>query len=187
MKQEYLETISAFGPCENAYKWLSDNADKSPQQLWAECERGDWMLWLAARLGVDSKLLVKAACACARLALPYVPAGENRPLAAIETAEKWADGKATIEDVKAARGAAYAAYAAAYASYATADAAYAVRAAYAAHAAVRAADAAVRAVYTTRAKEYAVYVATLQECASLVRGIIPVDLLQTALERKGGK
>ena len=32
---------------------------------------------------------VRFACACARRALPYVPAGEDRPRLAIEAAEKW--------------------------------------------------------------------------------------------------
>ena len=79
------------------------------------------MLWL---LGKQSgppqsdarKKLVLAACACARLAIARVPAGENRPLRCIEIAEQWARGEngIMIVDVKRASDAAYAAaYAAA--------------------------------------------------------------------------
>jgi hypothetical protein len=73
------------------------------------------MLWIAARSaappGDDSrKSIVMAACACARTALEFVPAGELCPLRAIETAEAWCAGRASLNEV---RGAAYAAAAAA--------------------------------------------------------------------------
>ena len=72
------------------------------------------------------------ACECARLALPYVPKGEKRPLKAIEVAEAWVRGEVTIEEVRDVADAADAAYAA----YA-ADAAYTTYAACAADAAAR--------------------------------------------------
>ena len=53
---------------------------------------------------------VLCACACARTALRHVPAGDLRPLRAIETAERWARGEATQDDLAEARRAAYAAY-----------------------------------------------------------------------------
>ena len=97
------------------------------------------MLWLLGKIpSTDRKILVLAACECARQSLHLVPEGEDRPRLAIETAEKWARGEASIEEVKTAAAAAY--YAAA--AYASADAAayYAADAAGAA----TAADAAAR-------------------------------------------
>jgi hypothetical protein len=41
--------------------------------------------------------LVQAACALARLVMISVPAGELRPLMALETAEAWVFGAAPIE------------------------------------------------------------------------------------------
>ena len=56
-------------------------------------ERADWLLWWAARTPVNlHQSLVLAACDCARTALQYVPAGEDRPRLAIEAAERWNDG-----------------------------------------------------------------------------------------------
>ena len=146
--------------CKEAYKWVGK---KTLKQAWATCERGDWMLWYAAKVDIDRKLLVKAACACARLALPYLPSDELRPARAIETAERWIDGGATVEEVRNAAEAARAtadAYAAAAAAYTTTDAAaasaYDTAAAYAAEVAratadayAAAADAAAAAAYTT--------------------------------------
>jgi hypothetical protein len=68
------------------------------------------------------------------LALPFVKKGEDRPLKAIETAERWIRGEATEAECAIA----YAA-AAAYASVAAAAAAYASVAAEAAYAAADAA------------------------------------------------
>lgn len=60
------------------------------------------MLWLADRVEVDRRLIVRAACACARPGLKFIPKGELRPRIAIETAERWVRGNATIEEVRAA-------------------------------------------------------------------------------------
>ena len=64
--------------------------------------------------------------------LPYIAAGEKRPLKAIETAEAWAKGKkVTLDQVRDAASAARAA-SAAYVAYAAARAASAAYVAYAA-------------------------------------------------------
>ena len=106
--------------CPGAVEWVGDRDLKT---AWAECDRADWMLWYAARdKRVKRTTLVRAVCACARTALKYVPAGEDRPRLAIEAAERWA--KRPTEKNKQAADAAYAAYA-----YAAAAATYAANAA----------------------------------------------------------
>ncbi len=149
--QQLIGFLKKNRACAPSLEWLES---RTLAEAWEQCERGDWLLWLAAKAGVDRKRLVMAACACARLALVHVPTGEERPRIAIETAEAWCRGEATIEQVREARRNAAAADAdaaaadAAYAAAAAADAAYAAAAAYAAH---------------TRA---------LKEAADLVRGLI---------------
>lgn len=93
------EWLREHDACEDAITWLGDRDDAT---AWRECERGDWLLWGAATAGVDRRLVVRAACACARPALPYVAAGELRPLRAIEDAEAWTRGEASIADARAA-------------------------------------------------------------------------------------
>ena len=172
--EEFAALLNKLRACAEAQAWAKG---KSLSEAWATCERGDWMLWLAGRMaGKDGwptrQQVVLAACACARTALDFVPKGELRPLRAIETAERWARGEASLQEVRADADAAYAyayaydaAYAAAYAAYAAAyaTAAAAADAAYAAHAAAsHAADAAYDAAYAARSK-------TLAECADIVR------------------
>ena len=118
---------------------------------WSACDRGDWMLWLIAHT-LPRERLVWVACQIARTALVYVPAGEERPRAAIETAEAWTRGESTLEevaDVAYDASDAYDAYDAA-ASYDAADACDAARSAAAA-ASARAYDAAADAYDAARA------------------------------------
>ena len=122
-----MEQLRLLNACDSGLKYAEQFA--TLQEAWDKCEKGYWMLWLAGRLAGDNqspsrRKLVLVACECARLALPFVPPGELRPLRAIEAAEKWAEGGATLDDV---RGAADAAYAAAYAANAAADDRKAIR------------------------------------------------------------
>jgi len=191
-----VDQIKHLDPCSKSIAWLRKYDDL--QTAWDECERGDWMLWYAGMLSgppesEGRKPLVLAACACARLVLPYVPEGETRPLQAIETAERWANGEALIRDVRKDYAAAYdasadaaaAAYDASADAYAYADAAAANAAAaadaYAADAAAY--DAAAYAAYDAAA--YAAYAdaadaaydarwSALKQCADIVRKFYPL-------------
>ena len=177
----YLQNKNA---CRPAMEWLKD---RDLERMWEECERGDWLLWFAAKVGIDRKVIVRTACACAREALRFVPDGEIRPKTAIETAERWCNGEATIEQVRNASSAAAAADAAAYAAAcdaayaayaADADAAYAAyaAAAYAAYAAAAAAaDAAAYAAAACARKE------ALEKSAQIVKSMLSLDQIKDAL------
>jgi hypothetical protein len=99
--------------CAEAVAWAKSY--DSFAAAWADCPRGDWMLWIAAEVAVpnsdEHRAVVLAACACARLTLKHVERGEKRPLHAIETAERWArqEQGITLEMVRAAAAAAAAA------------------------------------------------------------------------------
>jgi len=132
MKAETVASVRKLGACTEAVEWLAEQ--KNPTLAWRDCVRGDWMLWLLGKLAGQvgdprRKKLVLAACGCARLSMKYVRAGEDRPRIAIETAERWAKGKATIEEVRTAASAASAAYSASAAYAAAYSAAYAASAA----------------------------------------------------------
>jgi hypothetical protein len=155
-----------------------------------KCERGDWLLWLAGKIGIDRKVLVLAACDCAERALKYVEKGEDRPRVAIATARKWANGDEgiTIEDVRDAADAADAAAdaadanAAAYAARAAYAAAYAAYAANAVDAAEAAANAAAYAAdYAAYAAEADAYAAELQWSANKVRERITWKMIEKAI------
>jgi hypothetical protein len=203
-----LPQLRALMPCAEAREWLASQRTAPLLQAWLTCPRGDWLLWLAARAGVQRQQVVLAACACARLALKYVKPGEDRPLRAIEAAEGWARGEPgfTLERVRAAAAAYAYAYAADAADAADAAAAYAAAAAaayaYAADAAAAdaadaadaaAADAAAAAAYAAdAAAAYAADAAAAADaadarsrmqadCATKVRELLPLEVVLEAL------
>ena len=180
----FAAQLKSLSACDEAVRWV---ADRDLESAWAQCERGDWMLWLAAKANIDRKLLVQAACDCAETAWPHCKSEETLQAAmlCVHVTREWCEGRTDIEDVREARYAAYAAGA-----YAAADAADA--AAYAADAAAYAADAAAAAAYAAayavNAADYAADAAdaaarakTLAKCADLVRARIPVQTVIAAL------
>jgi len=152
-------------PCSAALEWAKEQP--SFAAAWRNCERGDWMLWLLAQREVKRERLVIAACKCARLVLKH--ATDPRVETCIVTTEKWARGKATIQEVRDAASAANAA--AAHAVGAAACAAAAANAAVAANASAAAANA-VGAVAHAAAEE-AAWVETMKKCANIVREEFP--------------
>jgi len=146
--QHLLEKLNA---CTEARDWARG---KSLVEVWQQCERGDWLLWLCARMAGEvgwptRNDVTLAACDCAETALRYVKPGEDRPRLAIECARRLVAGLATREE----------AYAAPAAALATAHAAAPAAALAAAHAA--------------NAKKKA-----LKQCADLVRKRLPMPLAE---------
>jgi hypothetical protein len=163
------DRLTELDACQEGLRWVGD---RSLAKAWIECERADWMLWGCTMVGVDRRLVVRAAGACARTALQYVPAGEDRPRLAIEAAEAWADcpsDAAAYAANAAARNAADAAYAACAAANAAADAA---------------ADAAYAAAYSACAAADAAAGYTHIAMCNLIRGIIPLKEIRKAMKEE---
>jgi len=181
------------------YLWLC--GQRSYAQAWHLCEYGDWLLRIAANIVVDNKLVVRAACDCARTALCYVPEGDDRPLHAIEVVEKWCDDKATSSQVRNAvddADASRAAYAASddSAADAAASASHAAAAAYATHYAhgnvddiANIADAAARAAANAADAANAAnaahnYFSARKHHADLIRSRIPWSAVRDVIRDK---
>src|SRR3990167_8738911 len=153
--------INQFKPCLDAAKYY--DACKSSKEAWNNCPRGDWMLWIALKLGVNIKILTLAKVHCALTMKHLIK--DKRSIKALEVALKFANNKATLKELKiaanvanvaadaAADDADVAAYVANTAADAAADAAAhaADVAAYAADAAADAADVAAYAANTANA------------------------------------
>jgi hypothetical protein len=83
--------------CKKGLKWAGQHDDII--KAWKACKRGDWLLWLAVKLRVEQRLIVFAACECAKLALEFTD--DDRPRTAIILAEQYVSGShaVTIEEV----------------------------------------------------------------------------------------
>jgi len=170
MQTTKLEKINA---CCEAREWVA--TQKNYKEAWQNCERGDWMLWLAKRLDVDDRKLTLAKFKCANQVRHLMK--DSRSIAALDAAERYGNGEINRDELNTATAAAYAAYAAA------AAAAYADAAAYAAYADAAAAayaDAAAYAAYAAYAD--AAYAAdarkeSLKRSADFCREILTEEVL----------
>lgn len=172
-----VELLQMHYACDVSTEWVRSLDDQSPENAWRKCPRGDWLIWIAAELGVDRKLIVQAVCIYARTVLKYVPDGEDRPRVAIETAERWARGEATLDTaITAAYGAKKAWYVCP-----TGAASHAAAAAYlAARTASCVLNALDAAEYVARAKFIAEGTrdASLRELSYIVRSTVPFSAIE---------
>ncbi len=100
--QEIVEELKYLSACGEALDWIGEQTFTSYDDLWQTCPRADWMLWLVDEKepDIDKKVLVRISCELARTALYRLPENELRPLRAIETLERWLEGRATKEEVR---------------------------------------------------------------------------------------
>lgn len=109
------EFCDATNACEDGRKWALTQPTMA--DVWDNCPRVDWLLWIADKLGQrpDDRTLRLFAVWCARNT-PMLDGRKRgdlltdpRSLAALEVAERFAEGMATSEELHAARAAAWAA------------------------------------------------------------------------------
>lgn len=137
----FQELLTSLNACTDAKEWASN---KTWEEVYRDCSRGDWMLWLFQKTNPDNlKELTLAKGHCANTVRHLMK--DNRSIKAVDTAIAFGEGKATIEELDSADAASIAAggYAAAAAGSAAGyDAGYA-----AGYAAAGAAGAAAAAAY----------------------------------------
>jgi len=66
-----LVHLRDFEACQDAVDWLKTlPPETTPFLAYSACPRGDWLVWLALRAGVDVIPVARAVCVCLRNALP---------------------------------------------------------------------------------------------------------------------
>jgi len=159
--------ILKYTPCREALEFR--NQFSTFQEAWQACPRGDWMLWLAAKMKINKRLLTLAKGRCAETVKHLMK--DERSIRAIEAVIAYGNGEiddkelTTYAEAAYAAAAAFAAYIDAEAAYAAAAAAFAYVAADAAYAAAYAADAAAVATFAYVAADaaYAAYAAARKQ------------------------
>lgn len=118
--------LDKYAPCKDALKFRRQH--KTFEEAWQNCPRGDWMLWIAQKVGVNIRTLTLAKGYCAKTVIHLMK--DERSVNAVKTSIRFGRYLATKEELYAASAAAADAYDAAYAVYDADAASYA--AAYAA-------------------------------------------------------
>ena len=150
MTTHEIDILQSLGACSEGIEYAKQHPTLAEAVRHSERSYALWAVWRLC----TAQDRVRIACHIAR----HTPIGDGRTVwdlltdersrTAIETAERWAEGKATDEELSAAYAAAYAAYAAAHAA---ANAAHADAAAYAAYNATATRTAANAAAYAADA------------------------------------
>lgn len=161
-----------YGACEDATAWVSQYDDWA--DAWDACERADWMLWLMRKkhIGNDRDLRLFA-CWCVRQVWHLLKDESSK--AAVEVAERYANGAATKWELAAARDTAWApardaaGYTARTVAWAARDTARTAARDAAGDAAAGAAAWAARGAWTTGGAAWAVSAAALKAQADKLR------------------
>lgn len=102
------ELLSKFQACDDAKEWAKN---KTWEEVYTTCERGDWLLWLFQKTNPeDSQLLTLAKGHCANTVRHLMQ--DQRSKDAVDVAIGFGEGKATQEELDLAASAAASAYAA---------------------------------------------------------------------------
>ena len=89
----WSERLARLGACEEALDWCK--SQPSPEAAWDACPRGDWLIWIAARVVPNRRLVVGVACQCVRDAVEF---GYQMRLA-LGVVGAWAWGEVTAVEV----------------------------------------------------------------------------------------
>jgi hypothetical protein len=154
----FQELLTSLDACPEAKEWASD---KTWEEAYKNCPRGDWMLWLFQKTNPDNlRELTLAKGHCANTIRHLIK--DERSTQAMDTAIAFGEGRATREELNSAAAAAHAAAlatSAAHAAAAYASAAYAAANAAAYSANAYASAAASTAAYASAAASTAAYAA----------------------------
>jgi hypothetical protein len=99
--QDPIAWLRASGAQADVIDGLTRYAKDWPT-LWNECPRGDWLLGIASKLGVDHACAIRAAIGCAKVSadlVASVPTIAQSFAQVLDAAARFADGQATAEEV----------------------------------------------------------------------------------------
>ena len=91
----FKDEIILMNACADAVEWVGD---KSFEQAWASCERGDWMLWWWIRKYPDDRMIFEAKARCAELVRHLM--NDECSLDAVQAAHDYAAGKISKEELQ---------------------------------------------------------------------------------------
>lgn len=90
-----LEEILVYeNACPDAQEWAEG---KTIEECVEQCHRGDWLLWLAERIGVDRRKLILAKAHCANTVRHLMK--DKRSKKAVDIAIAYGEGKATKDEL----------------------------------------------------------------------------------------
>jgi len=97
--KEFIEWLKIQSAC---IQGMESVKKQTPQDFWDNCSRPDWLLWLIRRMkNIDIISIKKCAIAFARTVQPLMK--DERSIFALDIAEKYLIGQATIIQLERAK------------------------------------------------------------------------------------
>ena len=94
------ELLHELDACSEATQWAEQYS--TIEEIVQNVHRGDWLLWLAQKVGVELKPLILAKVNCAKTVIHLMK--DERSLKALEVAEKFAlTDDVSLDDLRASR------------------------------------------------------------------------------------
>lgn len=90
------DLLKELNACDSAQKWASD---KTWEQIYNECHRGDWLCWLFVRTNPDDVRLLTLVKGHQANTVRHLMKDE-RSLAAVDAAIAFGEGKISVEELK---------------------------------------------------------------------------------------
>lgn len=91
-----IEGFKRLQPCDKGLEYVEEKG--SVDTAWYDCDRGDWMLWYAHRLGVDPRKITLVKVEFIRAVEQYIDDGGETDRV-FEMAERYALGEGTEEGI----------------------------------------------------------------------------------------
>ena len=104
MKKEHLGWLKKNDACRGSIEWVEENNISTLEDAWNTCNRGDWLLWMADKLGIDKHKMTICGALCAHTVVEHMENPRSRN--AVRVAFLFGRGKATFQELKEARTAA---------------------------------------------------------------------------------
>ena len=103
-RTELIKYLRSLNACNEAIAWI-EKTPGEPEDLWATCRRGDWLLCLLDAVAYDARTMRHIACDIAEGTLhiyEQVYPNDPRPRNCIAVARRYAGGEATDDELLAA-------------------------------------------------------------------------------------
>jgi hypothetical protein len=95
------ELLIKLNACDEAIEWAGD---RTIEEIVKDCDRGDWLLWLAKKIGIELQPLTLAKGHCANTVRHLMK--NERSIEAVDMAIAFGEGRATMEELNNAANAA---------------------------------------------------------------------------------
>jgi hypothetical protein len=97
--RELIDRFDTEGKLSEFRSWAQGRSGND-RDAWEQCPAGDWMLWLAASVGVERKSVVRAAVQCVAIGLDFIPKADASLRTFLDACDRWLLGAQNRQELR---------------------------------------------------------------------------------------